>query len=98
MTYKLTYIGNLTLTTSLQAVTIPTNTNISRILMSTQDGTAFEIGLESDSTDTFKFDYDYGSAPLTFPFGVDTDDSRTIFYVKGTAGSTFQFIAFLDMA
>ena len=92
---KPTYTGNITLTTSLQEVTVESTTRITKLLMDTQDGTDFYIGLESDSTATYKYGYDRNTAPVLYPYDRNFDsDTTTLFYVKGTAGSVFQYQCF----
>lgn len=96
-TQKISEIGNITLTTSLQAVTVGSGVVISTILFGTAEGSDYEIALDSGATETFLFSNDRGSSPISMNFGLTAIEDRTIFYVKGTAGHTFQYMALRDI-
>lgn len=96
-TQKISEIGNVTLTTSLQAVTVGVDVVIDTIFFGTNDGTDYEIATSEFATDTFLFSNDRGSSPISIKLSLTSVEDRTIFYVKGVSGSVFQYMCMQDV-
>lgn len=94
---KSTYIGNITLSTSLQPVTVSSDTLISKILFDTQDGTDVYKALSSDATEFYLYSNDRSSLPFVMNYDRRyASDTTILFYVKGTTGSIFQYECFVE--